>query len=271
VIPTVVSAPAEKRDIGARSAQGEILAFLDDDAYPRSDWLKNAVRHFHDPDVAAIGGPAITAPGDGVFAEASGIVYSSLLGGGSLRHRYRPVGSVREVQEMPSVNFFVRKDVFERVGGFNVHFWPGEDTKLCEDILKLGKKILYDPAVLVWHHRRSSLSLYLQQVYGYALHRGHFIKQYPRTSRQVIYTIPTLFLLGLVISPLLLPLHASMKVLYAVFISVYFAGIASSALTGMMRTKSIAAGLLSVPLIVLTHMTYGFAFPIGFVKQKLSR
>ena len=32
--------PAEKRDAALREAHGEILAFIDDDAYPRSDWIR---------------------------------------------------------------------------------------------------------------------------------------------------------------------------------------------------------------------------------------
>jgi cellulose synthase/poly-beta-1,6-N-acetylglucosamine synthase-like glycosyltransferase len=54
--PTGPVGPAEKRDLALRYARGDILAFLDDDAFPRKDWLKKALRHFsfnntaHQPD-----------------------------------------------------------------------------------------------------------------------------------------------------------------------------------------------------------------------------
>src|SRR5665647_377513 len=38
--------PAEKRDMAIKYAKGEILAFLDDDAYPQKDWLKKIIKHF---------------------------------------------------------------------------------------------------------------------------------------------------------------------------------------------------------------------------------
>ncbi len=44
IIPTGSVNPAQKRDIAMDYARGEILAFIDDDAYPQKDWLKNALK-----------------------------------------------------------------------------------------------------------------------------------------------------------------------------------------------------------------------------------
>jgi hypothetical protein len=41
-------------------ARGEILAFLDDDAYPADGWLEAAMARFEDPTVCAVGGPGVT-------------------------------------------------------------------------------------------------------------------------------------------------------------------------------------------------------------------
>jgi len=38
--------PAYKRNLGAKVAKGEILAFLDDDSYPAKDWLMSALSVF---------------------------------------------------------------------------------------------------------------------------------------------------------------------------------------------------------------------------------
>src|SRR3989338_5220349 len=53
VIPTGSLGPAQKRDIGAQAAHGDILAFIDDDAYPAADWLTHALSHFLNDDCAA--------------------------------------------------------------------------------------------------------------------------------------------------------------------------------------------------------------------------
>jgi len=190
LVPTVQSSPAYKRDLGAKEATGEILAFLDDDAYPVRAWLTAAVKHFRRSDVGAVGGPAITPDNDPLSARISGAVYTSLLGGGSYRYRYTPQGSIREVDDYPSVNLLVRRDLFQSIGGFNSAYWPGEDTKLCLDIISAGKKIIYDPAVVVYHHRRASLMKHLRQVSQYATHRGYFAKRFPATSLRLNYFIP---------------------------------------------------------------------------------
>ena len=70
VIPTGPVSPPEKRDIGLKHANGDILAFLDDDAWPEKDWIKKAVENFKDEGIAAVGGPAITCPNDNLRQKA---------------------------------------------------------------------------------------------------------------------------------------------------------------------------------------------------------
>src|SRR5262245_58252117 len=149
--------PAAKRDLAAGMAQGAILVFLDDDSYPAEDLLDVALPFFEDPGVAAIGGPALTPPEDGFWQRVSGAVFLSRLSGGA-PERYIPSGSVRTVRDWPSVNFMVRRSDFLAIGGFDTAFWPGEDTKLCLDLTRGGRSILYVPQLIVWHHRRKSLA-----------------------------------------------------------------------------------------------------------------
>src|SRR3990167_9704170 len=43
--PSTKNKPAEKRDLALKYAKGEIFAFIDDDAFPDKNWLKNAVKY----------------------------------------------------------------------------------------------------------------------------------------------------------------------------------------------------------------------------------
>ena len=46
IVPTGKVSPAVKRDLAAKEALGEIIAFIDDDSYPRKDWLIAAEKTF---------------------------------------------------------------------------------------------------------------------------------------------------------------------------------------------------------------------------------
>ena len=194
VFPSGRVGPAAKRDLGAAQALGEILVFLDDDSYPAEDLLTIAERYFADPSIVALGGPAITPPDDEFWQRVSGAVFLSKFSGGA-PERYVSVGNAQPVQDWPSVNLMVRRDSFLAIGGFNSPYWPGEDTKLCLDLIqKTGKMILYVPEMQVWHHRRAGLGAHLRQVGAYGLHRGYFAKKHPQTSCKFIYFAPSVFL-----------------------------------------------------------------------------
>lgn len=265
IIPTGTVGPAIKRDLGSKHASGEILAFLDDDAYPREDWLKNAARHFRKEEVAAVGGPAVTPDSDSLLQKASGLVLASLLGGGKVTYRYLP-GKLQEVDDFPSVNLFVRKSVFEEIGGFDSHYWPGEDTKLCLDIIKKGKKIIYDPEVFVWHHRRSLFKAHMKQVWNYALHRGLFAKKLPETSCRPTYFIPSVFILFVVLGGILSLFSPAVKIVWLAILLIYGLGLIATGFS----TKNFALGLLVMLGIIVTHITYGIGLIKGLLTKELS-
>lgn len=196
IIPTGKVSPAIKRDIGAEKARGELLFFLDDDSYPEKDWIRKTLPYFKDQSIAAIGGPAITPSNDSFLQKVSGAVFLTKVGGG-IPERYYSKGKTKEIDDWPSVNLIVRKSIFTKIGGFKSEYWPGEDTKLCLEIIKEGGKILYAPDVIVWHHRRPGLLRHLKQIGNYGLHRGFFAKRYPETSFKLLYFIPVFFVLYL--------------------------------------------------------------------------
>lgn len=257
--------PSVKRDEAASASGGRLLAFIDDDAFPPQDWLRLAAANFGDPAVAAVGGPNL-CPEDHTPLERCGdAVLGSLLGGGTERYRYIPRrrGYVRE---FPTCNLIVRKEDFDAVGGFGCKFWPGEDTVLCEKLTgRLGKKIVYDPDVIVYHHRRPLFREHLGQIRRYALHRGYFVKRFPRTSRRLAFFLPSLWILIIALGWLPGLFNATLLIPYA-------------AVMGLYTVTTIFEGILSVGLrwfwavalgIILTHLTYGVFFIGGLLSRRM--
>jgi hypothetical protein len=187
------TSPAEKRDAALAHASGEICAFLDDDAYPRDDWIDRALARFAaDSGIAGVGGPGVTPPGSGWRERASGAFYESPLGSGRLRFRFVPLGGVREVDDLPAYNLFIRTEALRAIGGWQSRFYGGEDTKTCLELVQAGYRLVYDPEVVVYHHRRPILGPHLRQVGNVGRHRGYFARVLPETSRKPFYFAPTI-------------------------------------------------------------------------------
>lgn len=271
IVPSGKAGPAEKRDLAIKEAGGEILAFLDDDAYPQPEWLKQAIPHFKNRKIAAVGGPAVTPSDDDWLQKLSGAVFESYAGGGGARNRYLPIGKSTPVYDWPTVNLLVRKDVFSQIGGFDNTYWPGEDTKLCLDILGAGYEIVYEPKAIVYHHRRSDLAKHFKQIGNYALHRGYFARIYPKTSRKLFYFAPSLFVLYLASFFLWPSLNQPypLRMFYALPLFLYTAGLILDGVISARRWRNPLIGLLLLPMIFLTHLWYGLRFINGLLVKRL--
>jgi len=274
--------PADKRDLGVQRAKGDIVCFLDDDSYPDKNLLKNAIKVFEeDKNITGVCGPSLTPPHNNVLQKASGYVWSTWLGSGGAGSYRCNIRERREVDDFPTVNLSVKKDDFLKVGGFDSHFWPGEDTKLCHDLVyKLGKKIIYDPGVLVYHHRREVFKSHLIQISRYAVHRGHFARILPKTSLRLGYLIPSLFVLWLFGGLFLIFLLKIFQLcfvsiplffLYLLTIGLYFILLLTTSFQIYLKERNYKLALLIIPSIFITHLVYGFLFIKGFFLKKLER
>ena len=147
------------RNLGMEAATGEIVAYIDDDAFPDRDWLRHLAHAFLTTDHAAVGGPNTPPPGDGSIAEC----VANSPGG--------PVHALltdREAEHIPGCNMAYRTSRLRELGGFDPQFrTAGDDVDLCWRLLERGWTIGFSPGAEVWHHRRNSIRAYLKQQIGY--------------------------------------------------------------------------------------------------------
>jgi len=264
IIPTGNATPGKKRNIGIKHAKGEICAFIDSDARPEKNWLKNALLYLSDPEVAAVGGPGLTPSEDSLMQKASGYVLSSFMVAG-LSSRYKASGKAREVDDIHSCNFIAKKSILEEIGGWNEKYWPGEDTLLCMEIKRLGMKIIYAPNVVVYHHRKPLFKEHLKQISRYGLHRGFFAKKYPENSMKITYFLPAFLILSLIIGGIVSYFSSLFKTLFlSVFLSYLILALISA-----VQSKDIRLIFPILIGIILTHLTYGIYFIIGLAKSEL--
>jgi len=151
------------RHLGAREAQGEILAFLDDDVLLGPSWLEALNLAFKDPEVTLTGGPTLphfeVEPPywlHGMWIEFEKEV--RVLGELSLVDLGPNVRAVDPLY-IPGANFAIRKGAFSACGGFNPDCMPkplqryqgNGETGLALNIRARGLKALYHPEAAVKH------------------------------------------------------------------------------------------------------------------------
>jgi cellulose synthase/poly-beta-1,6-N-acetylglucosamine synthase-like glycosyltransferase len=257
------TSPAVKRDAAFGVSSGDILAYVDDDAYPRPDWLERAAGHFADPDVQALGGPGLTPPESSWRERVGGAVYESPAGSGQLRYRFLPLAP-RSVTDYPAYNLFVRRPALEAVGGWGTTFYGGEDTVLCLKLAEAGWPVHYAPDVVVYHRRREILRPHLRQVANVGRHRGYFVRAFPRTSRRLLYALPALapFALGAAAIAARRSPTAALRSAVALY-----AAVAAES----MRRHPLTVAAVTPAVTAAHHLAYGAAFLRGLFGGKLTR
>lgn len=264
IIPTgKITRPAQKRDIGVKNAKGEIIAFIDDDAYPDPDWITDAVSFFMTKKVAVVCGPGVLPARTNTWEKIFDEVLKSRIGSGGYAYRFT-ARHERYVDDYPSMNFFIRKKLFQKLGGFNSDYWPGEDSKLCNDVtVKEKGKIYYHPDVLVYHHRRTGFKGYLKQHASYGFHRGAFFAHGDQNSRNLAYLAPTLFVLYIIMLPVIYLLVGPIALLP---LGLYGILLIYLVLRSFANTLSPRVALGSALVLVSTHLVYGVNFIKGFLR-----
>jgi GT2 family glycosyltransferase len=148
------------RNTGLRMAQGNIVAFLDDDVRLPNDWVESMLSFYADPLIGGVGG-FVDHPGH--YNPARNVAYR-LLGLTSDRYRIDWGGfnlgpASHPERDLPAAwlsggNMSFRKSAIDAVGGFDEalgSFWH-EDVDVAHRVAKSGWKMISSARVAIEHY-----------------------------------------------------------------------------------------------------------------------
>ena len=159
------------RNEGAAAAQGEVLAFTDDDCEPDRDWIARIRPVFRDGKYAAAGGPNLP-PKPRTWEEA---VVCAAPGAPS-----HVMLDDEEAEHLPGCNLVVTKKAFDTIGGFDRRFHTaGDDVDFCWRLRDGGFRLGFAPGAFVWHWRRPSIRTFLRQQLGYGNAERLLMEKHP--------------------------------------------------------------------------------------------
>lgn len=189
--------PASARNTGVQHAQGNYLAFTDDDCTPAPDWLTNLAKRFAATPNCLIGGQTINALPNNLYSTTSQLLVDYLY----IYHEH----NAPDASFFTSNNLSLPVELFKSFGGFDTTFSlaAGEDRELCDRWLSHGYEMVYAPEAQIYHAHNLTFSSFWRQHFNYG--RGAFYFYNCRASRtkERIKVNPLQFLINLLSYPFL--------------------------------------------------------------------
>lgn len=175
LITQLNSGPGVARNRGAADAQGDFLAFTDDDCMPSANWLGALANVFLKAPDCGVGGKTINSLPGNPYSTTSQLLldylyeyYNQDLDGGKF---------------FASNNLAFPRKAFLASGGFDIRYRraAAEDRDLCDRWISQARGLRYVPEALVSHAHSLALATLWRQHFTYG--RGAFFFHRTRAER----------------------------------------------------------------------------------------
>ncbi len=160
------------RNLGARKANGDILAFIDSDCIASENWLLELVPYFNWNKIGAVGGFV-----DGYYKESTLDLYEKVFSPLNMGDNLLYSSDDDSSFYVPTCNLLILKKVFFEIGGITESLHVGEDVDLCWRMRQKGYYLIYVPLGVVKHKHRNKLTKMIKRRFDYG------------TSEALLYTL----------------------------------------------------------------------------------
>ncbi len=242
------SGPGDSRNYGMGVAKGDYFIILDSDCIIPENYLTEVDAFLKQNYVDCFGGPDAAHDSFSNVQKAINQTMTSVLTTGGIRGASEKLGKFQP----RSFNMGLSKIAFEASGGFGkIH--PGEDPDLSIRLWKMNYKTALVPNAYVFHKRRIDWEKFYKQVNKFGKARPILNQRYPEYSK-ITYWFPTFFIMGFLISILLL--FVKIQLFFYCYLLYFMAVFIES----LIKTKRLKIGFLTLIATFFQFFGYGAGF-----------
>jgi glycosyltransferase involved in cell wall biosynthesis len=246
-------------NLALRRARGEVIIRVDGHCEISADYVRRCIKILLETGADCVGGPVITR-GEGWIACGIALAQSSTFGVGGVA--FRTGRSSAEYVDTLAFGAY-RREVFERIGGFDEELVRNQDDEFNYRLAHAGGKILLDPSIHSLYYNRSSLAGLWRQYYQYGYWKVRVMQKHPGQMR-LRHFAPPAFALFLLSGLLVMPFSTAR--------SVWLAVVAAYSLINLVAAAKISSRsgwryFVLLPLVFVTlHLSYGLGFLVGLLR-----
>ena len=179
-----------KRNLGVKNSETKYAAFIDSDAYPKENWLENAVCFLeNNADYTAVTGCQFS-PDDDNFVQ---ICLRHVRFNRLFTHREWCMITDENSEEQDCTGFItsnviIKRTDYETIGGMNENIYLAEDNEFSARLTSMKYKIRFIPEVSVYH-RESTFYPFFRKIYCMSYYYANmFVKGKPvKSLRDSVY------------------------------------------------------------------------------------
>jgi len=245
--------PGPSRNFGMQKATGNYFIILDSDVILPKHYLATVAKQLEYNYTDAFGGPDAAHPNFSELQKAINYSMTSFFTTGGIRGNKNSV-----VKFQPrSFNMGLSKKAFEITKGFS-DMRAGEDIDITFRLWNHGLETQLINTAFVYHKRRNSISSFFYQTHAFGAARPKLNKMYPTTAK-LTYWFPSIFILGLDLSILLL--------IFGIYIPILGYGLYFSLIALDAFFRNNFNPIVSF-LSIITSVTQFIGYGLGYLEAK---
>nr|WP_299051418.1 glycosyltransferase [uncultured Polaribacter sp.] len=245
------SGAGASRNFGMEKATGNYFIILDSDVIVPKHYLSAVKKALDINFTDAFGGPDAADKSFTLLQKAINYAMTSVLTTGGIRGKKQAVGKFQP----RSFNMGLSQTAFSITQGFS-KMKNGEDIDLTFRLWENNLETQLIEKAFVYHKRRTSITQFFKQTYGFGTARPILNRKYPKTAK-ITFWFPSLFILGLDLSILMAIFGCltPLAIYYVYFIVLFI-------------DSAFQNGFRVAFLSILTTLTQFFGYGLGFLESQ---